>query len=397
LDNLTHSLFGATLARTALSRAGRGTTIALIVASNAPDIDIVTTAGGAVKYLEWHRGMTHGPLGIIGLGAITAGLVWIGRRLYDQRWPSKDGGSERTRPTAVGWALSKDVGRVLSDPAPEENASFSMLLAVSIVGVLLHVLMDLPTSYGTRLLSPFDWHWFAVDWMPIVDIYLLMALVIGLLGRSTPAQRRAKAAFVLLLMMTNYGVRAAAHHQALAIAPRLFGPTLPQPCDPPPASTPIVDSWPRGAAPSNPLPGKRCLVEMIALPSFTSPFSWRIIAQMSNAYEIKDIDVLDRRYREPDSESEAPWRTTIRYPNVWTPTVQKASTTHLGQAYLGFSRMPAARSAVDAHGVTTVRWTDMRFVGGLPGMDQRASRAVPFTASVRVGVDGQILAETLGR
>jgi membrane-bound metal-dependent hydrolase YbcI (DUF457 family) len=370
LDNLTHSLFGATLARTALSRAGRGTTIALIVASNAPDIDIVTTAGGAVKYLEWHRGMTHGPIGIVGLGAITAGLVWIGRRLYDQRSP---------------------------DPAREANASFSMLLAVSVLGVLLHVLMDLPTSYGTRLLSPFDWHWFAVDWMPIVDIYLLMALVIGLLGRSTPAQRRAKAAFVLLLMMTNYGIRAAAHRQALVIAPRLFGPTLPEPCDPPPASTPIVDSWPRGAAPSNPLPGKRCLVEMIALPSFTSPFSWRIIAQMSNAYEIKDIDVLDRRYREPDSESEAPWRTTIRYPNVWTPTVLKASTTHLGQAYLGFSRMPAARSAVDAHGVTTVRWTDMRFVGGLPGMDQRASRAVPFTASVRVGVDGQILAETLGR
>jgi len=377
LDNLTHSLFGATIARTALSRAGRGTTIALIVASNAPDIDIVTTAGGAVKYLEWHRGMTHGPIGIVGLGAVTAGLVWIGRRLYDRRWPST-------------------AGRAHSDPAHEANASFGMLLAISILGVLLHVLMDLPTSYGTRLLSPFDWHWFAVDWMPIVDIYLLMALVIGLLGRSTPAQRRAKAAFVLLLMATNYGVRAAAHRQALVIAPRLFGPTLPPPCDPPPASTPLVDSWPRGSAPSNPPPGKRCLVEMIAMPSFTSPFSWRIIAQMSNAYEIKDLDLLDRRYREPDSESEAPWRTTIRYPNVWTPIVEKASTTHLGQVYLGFSRMPAARSAVDAQGVTVVRWTDMRFVGGLPGMDQRASRAVPFTASVRVSADGQILQETLG-
>ena len=118
---------------------------------------------------------------------------------------------------------------------------------------------------------------------------------------------------------------------------------------------------------------------------------------MSNAYEIKDIDLLDRRYREPDSESDAPWRTTIRYPNVWTPTVEKASATHLGQVYLGFSRMPAARSAVDSHGVTTVRWTDMRFVGAVPGMDQRASRAVPFTASVRVGVDGQILDQALGR
>src|SRR5206468_3140672 len=105
-------------------------------------------------------------------------------------------------------------------------------------------------------------------------VYLLMALVIGLLGRPTPAQRRAKAAFVLLVMATNYGVRAAAHHQALEVAPRLFGPTLPLPCDALPASAPLIDSWPRAIAPSDPPPGKRCLVEMVAVPSFTSPFAW---------------------------------------------------------------------------------------------------------------------------
>ena len=89
------------------------------------------------------------------------------------------------------------------------DAPFGMLVAVSIIGVLLHVLMDLPTSYGTRLLSPFDWHWFAVDWMPIVDIYLLVALASSVFSAvRPPAQRRAKAAVVLLLMATNYGVRA---------------------------------------------------------------------------------------------------------------------------------------------------------------------------------------------
>jgi hypothetical protein len=61
LDNVTHTLFGATLGRTSLGRAGRGITATLILASNAPDIDIVATAGGSIKYLEWHRGMTHGP------------------------------------------------------------------------------------------------------------------------------------------------------------------------------------------------------------------------------------------------------------------------------------------------------------------------------------------------
>ena len=49
LDNLTHSLFGLTLARTPLGRAGRGTTAALLLASNAPDIDVIVTAGGAAE------------------------------------------------------------------------------------------------------------------------------------------------------------------------------------------------------------------------------------------------------------------------------------------------------------------------------------------------------------
>ena len=374
MDNLTHSLFGVTLARTPLGRAGRGTTAALLLASNAPDVDILATAGGAVKYLEWHRGMTHGPLGIVGLGLVAAAFVWIGRRVYDRRWPPKD-------------------GRIPLDA----DASFGMLVAVSIIGALCHVLMDLPTSYGTRVLSPFNWHWFAVDWMPIVDIYLLMALVIGLLGKPTPAQRRAKAAFVLLLMATNYGGRAVAHRQALELAPRLFGPALPLPCDPPPASTPLIDSWPRPSMPSSPPPGTRCLVEMIAMPSFTSPFSWRIVAQMSNAYEIHDIDLLDQRFREPETGSDAPWRLTLRYPNVWTPVVQNAATTRLGQVFLGFSRMPAARSAVDGHGVTIVRWTDVRFVGGPMALDQPAARALPFTAAVRISSDGQVLEEKLGR
>jgi hypothetical protein len=133
------------------------------------------------------------------------------------------------------------------------------------------------------------------------------------------------------------------------------------------------------------------------MPSFTSPFRWRIIAQMSNAYELHDIDLLDTRFREQESESEVLWRLTLRYPNVWTSAVQRAATTHLGQVFLGFSRFPAARSAVDQHGVTTVRWSDMRFAGGPFALDQPAPRGNIFTATVRIGPDGQVLEERLGR
>src|SRR5438034_957409 len=184
MDNLTHTLFAITIARTPLGRAGRGTLPALIIASNAPDVDIVATAGGTVSYLEWHRGPTHGPIGVIALGLATGCIVAAARRL-------RRGRRDETR-----------------------DASFAMLVSISMIGVLLHILMDLPTSYGTRLFSPFDWHWFAFDWLPIVDIYLLMVLVAGLIFSevSRPSRRRV-AAIVLALVAVNYGIRATAHHQ----------------------------------------------------------------------------------------------------------------------------------------------------------------------------------------
>ena len=143
MDNLTHTLFGLTLARTPLGRSGRGITTALVLASNAADIDIVMTARGNASYLEWHRGPTHGLLGVVGLGLVVALLVRLGQRVADRR------------------------GR---QPDEEAEAPLGMLIAASIIAVVCHILMDLPTSYGIRLFSPFSWTWFAVDWMSIIDI-----------------------------------------------------------------------------------------------------------------------------------------------------------------------------------------------------------------------------------
>src|SRR5262249_35453563 len=185
-------------------------------------------------------------------------------------------------------------------------------------------------------------------------------------------------------------------------APQLSGPTLPELCDPPPAEGSALESWPRLTPPSPPTPGRRCLIEIAAIASFTSPFRWRIVAQLSNAYEIHDIDLFENRFRSPDTESEAPWRMTLRYPNVWTPAVDRAATTRLGQAVLGLSRFPvrrspAARAAVDSHGVTTVRWSDVRFAGGIAGLEQPTRSVNPFTAMVRIDPDGRILEERIVR
>ena len=91
------------------------------------------------------------------------------------------------------------------------------------------------------------------------------------------------------------------------------------------------------------------------------------------------------------------WRTTVRYPDVWTPPVFAAARTASAQIFLGFSRFPAARSLTEATGVTTVRWTDMRFAGGLLTPQQPPGQSQPFVATVRVDADNRILSDKIER
>jgi hypothetical protein len=77
--------------------------------------------------------------------------------------------------------------------------------------------------------------------------------------------------------------------------------------------------------------------------------------------------------------------------------VKAAATAPLAQTFLGFSRYPAARWIADPQtGVVTVRWTDMRFAGGMT-VDQRAGRGNSFVATVRVAPDGTMVSEQLGQ
>ena len=368
MDNLTHSLFGLTLARTPLGRGGRAATIALVVASNAPDIDVVAAAGGSARYLEWHRGPTHGLLGVVGLGLVVAAIGWW----IDRRWGSSD---------------------------PRGRAALLRLWIVSMVGVACHVLMDLPTPYGTRALSPFVWTWFSADWEPIFDIYLLAILAAGLwssrvLGRRTAegaaALRSRNAVLAIGLMLVNYGVRATAHHEAESRAAQVFGTPLPPPCPNAPADGPL-EHWPRATPPTIPEGAPRCLVEIAAIPDFWSPFRWRMIEHLSNAFEVRTIDLVS----DFDRSSPPARIVAVHYPNIWTPAVFQASQSQVARVFLGFSRFAAARSNISSEGVATVRWTDLRFVA-TAGSNVRERAPNLLSATVQLGADGRVISERLG-
>jgi hypothetical protein len=191
---------------------------------------------------------------------------------------------------------------------------------------------------------------------------------------------------VLIFMAANYGLRAATHARAVEIAPRIFGARLPEPCDGFSFSRGL-DRWPRSVVRVDHGP---CLVELAATPGFRSPFEWRLIAQLSNGYYVRSIDLLDADERNDDDMHRL-------VPNAWTPLVARAAATRPAQVFLGFSRFPAVRVAVDHDGFGTVIWNDVRFSGGPnPPRPQSDGRGDLFGATVRIAPDGSILEARLG-
>ena len=354
MDNVTHTLFGLTLAQTPLRRAGRGATLTLLLASNAPDSDIVVAmTRGSAAYLSAHRGSSHGPLGVIGLALVAAALVYGGFRWW--AWTGRGGDAPRS-----------------------PRASCLSLAGLALIGTLAHVLMDLPTSYGTRSLSPFDRTWYSVDWMPIIDAYLLGLLAVGLAAvRFKPKARTRIAVVVLLLMAANYALRAELHSTALRQATAGH------------ADPAMLNAWPDLPSPKLPsdyLCGRYpCALTTAALPTFGSPFRWRIVRQFSNGYRVSEINAW--------THTEQPLSWMAHDNGV---AVEAARGTSEVVTFLIFSRFPAAH--VDhLNGETIVQMRDMRFLD-VP-VARRGEEFRPgglFTVTVRLDPHGRILEHRFG-
>src|SRR5262245_35190376 len=114
MDNLTHTLTGLMLSRAGLNIWCPRATPVLILAANAPDIDVISTFfGGSTEYLHHHRGFTHGLVmapAMAALAVLVAGLAVRGRKMQ--------------------WCRA---------------------FLVALIGVLSHLLMDWTNIYGIRL------------------------------------------------------------------------------------------------------------------------------------------------------------------------------------------------------------------------------------------------------
>jgi membrane-bound metal-dependent hydrolase YbcI (DUF457 family) len=341
VDNITHSLFALTLAGAGLRRAGRGATAALVIASNIPDIEILTTfTGGRVAMLADHRGPTHGPLGL-GLAVATAVVVWLWTR-------------RRRR--------------------EERPATFLALLALSTIGFLGHIALDLATSYGTRALSPFTDTWYGVDWMPIIDVYLWVILAGGLaVGLMRPKWRASAAAAALVLMAGDYALHAAAHAAALREAVAIQEAALP-------------GSVGRVGQTFHYLDGEDPAALPAALPTFFSPFTWRLVLRSPTGFRVQSLDLLDAR---------AP-ADVITFPDDRGGVVAAAAKAPMARMFLDFSRFPAAEALPDHNGDVTVHWYDLRYAEHQQVPGDRRRHTSPFGVWVRLSPAGAVVSQGLG-
>ncbi len=149
MENLTHTLFGLTLAKAGLERSTPLATTALVISSNYLDlIDLLfTVRGGTPAYLQDHRGFTHSFFGIVLCACgLTALLLFVDRR----------------------FRLRYDVFR--------RPVRALQLFGLSCLGGLGHVFMDFTNSYGVRPLLPFSKQWFYGDIAFVVDPWIWLIL-----------------------------------------------------------------------------------------------------------------------------------------------------------------------------------------------------------------------------
>ena len=348
MDNLTHTLVGFTLGATPLRRAGRGATAALVIASSLPDVEVLAVlTNGRLAYLESHRGATHGPIGVVAVALTAAAVVRL--------WP---------------WRRDARLA------APR----YLPLAGLALAAVLCHVMLDFATSYGTRVLSPFTEAWFGVDWMPIVEPYLLALLAAGLAaGRLRPASRGRIAAATLALAVSLLAGRGVLHEIAVGRAVAHQAPASTG------AGGPSADRRPSPLFhylwPTLPpeLPA--------ALPSAWSPFRWRIVRAVPGGYELSELDLLLGATR----------ASPVFHPRTAGRWVELASRAPTPRVFVAFMRFPAVFVSRRPNGDVMVRWNDIRFAPpGRSSAPDGSNPASHFGAWARLAPDGRLVAHGLG-
>lgn len=299
MDPLTHTATGLFLSRAGLKHWTPLAAPILMLAANAPDVDIVTALGGSLNYLHYHRHLTHSLAAMPVMALLPVLLVRVVAR------------------KPVNWLGA---------------------FAAAMVAVASHLLLDLTNIYGMRLLLPFSPKWLRLDLTGVIDLWIWSVLLLGVVGpflgwlvgseisSGTKRDRRHGRGFavfaLLFLLLYNCG-RAVLHTRAVA----------------------VLES--RIYQESSPL-------RVAAVPDPANPLRWKGLVETGDFYAVDDLNLAG----EFD-----PTRAAIFHKPDPDPAIEAAGRTAAFREFLRFSQFPLWRISPvpEPENGKLVEVLDMRF------------------------------------
>lgn len=382
MEPVTHFLTGACLARAGFNRKTAYATLAMALAAEAPDLDMLWGIGGPVAEFEHHRGWTHTFLGAPLVAAAVVGAVWLWHRWRSGRPPKP---------------IPAQPGHEASPPPPRLQPRWGLLWLFSLVAVLSHILLDYTNNYGIRPFFPFNPRWYSADIVFIIDPIIFAALLIALVApwlfsladrevgaRHQAFRGRGWAIFALVAVVLVWVGRASEHEHALNLM--------------------RAQDYAQSGAQA--VQGK--LLSVAAEPYPANPFHWHGIAETPEYYQLADINT---RTDTVDTDSQADTQLgsasgtqagLIFKPPVTVATLA-AKRSWLGEVYMDWSQFPyvqdlGATNADAASGVanapTPVRFADLRFLYRvLPTIE---GNSAPLSALVYIDDDRRVVEMEMG-
>jgi inner membrane protein len=340
MDPITHLMTGAVLARAGFNRKAAYATVAMILAAEVPDLDILWAIQGPIAAFQHHRGWTHALIGLPLEAAVVVGAIWLFHR----------------------WRLKR------SKPAKQSAPiRWGLLYAFALIALLSHLLLDWTNNYGLRPFFPFNPRWYAGSLVFIVEPVMILLLLIALVapalfglinsevGERKPAFRgRGWAIAALLAIVALWSWRAVERQDAIRLALNTdFGAQI---------------------------------LHITAEPSPIDPFRWEAIVETPAFYQLAAVNTFNDTVATNEHAD-------IFYKPPTTLATLVAKRSWLGQVYLDWSKLPlVTQTDIDPIiGDTTVTFRDLRFMYDTPFIHGRADpQNPPLSGKVVLNADRRI-------
>ena len=398
MEPVTHVLTGACLARAGLNRRVAYATVAMAVAAELPDIDVLWGLRGPVAAFQHHRGISHTFVGLPLEGAVVLGAVYGLHRWRTAR--------VRHRVAGAPGSESKAGGRPAREqPLTAAPVRWVALYGCALIALFSHLLLDYTNSYGLRPFFPFKGHWYAASIVSIFDPLLFALLLFGLVApaifrlvsaevgaRRRPFASPGWAATALVLVLLLWGVRWVEHGRAVQIA-------MAQTLEAPQLTGDDGSASQTGLAKEPPPPAYLLAQRALANPDPLSIFRWYTVTDFGSLYQLERVDTAEQSL----VATEGTYRKAAQQ-----PAIVAAESSQLGRAYLDWSPMPilsvdsssaAVEQATAGSGIeppmggSVVTLRDPRFMGVLPWVGP--GRRTPLTGAVVLDREQHVILQSM--